>query len=367
MTSQLDIQIVEIEEELKRLWEADREKKQVKACLFNLIIFAPDLRRATYLKLVVQSIIEKFPCRLQFIYCNDDPQANFLHVDASTVSTKIGEQMIACEQISLHVSKNLLNRIPFLVIPHFVPDLPIYLLWGQNPVEEQVVLPALLKYANRLIFDSECLGTSQCFNQTMLDKVGSFDLDIMDMNWALTSSWRTVIFQIFDSSQKIEQLRRSKRIDIAYNQIHQKDLERIEVRAHYVHAWLAAQLGWQFQAIQDLHPGWEIIYRYEDRPITVNLVPRINSDLLPGSVVSIEIISYDEHLCLISRKAKHSAVAVYNSSPEQCDLPYMLPLPNLHRGFAFLKEIFYNQMGSQYSNMLQIFNQIAAKTPKGVK
>ena len=356
-----NIQIADIESELKQLWEINREKKVTKACLFNLIIFAPDLRRANYLKLVVQDIIEKFPCRILFIHVEDDSNGNFLHVNVSTVTSDMGGTPVACDQITIDATKSFLERVPYIVIPHLLPDLPIYLLWGQNPVDEKVVLPPLLKYATRLIFDSECLETLSSFSEGILEKLKKFDFDVMDMNWALSGVWREIFVQIFDCPEKIQQLNDSQSIKIIFNNYKTDLLEHAEIRAMYLQAWLASRLDWKFQSIHVKDRDWVIIYTKNGRPITVTLTPHTQKDLSPGSIINIEITSYQNDVCHIARNQKLSQVLVNISNAEKCELPFTLPLPDVHRGFAFLKEIFYHKMSNQYRSMLQTFSQITCK------
>lgn len=356
-----DIQIPDIETELKHIWRINREKNLTKACLFNLIIFSPDKRRTDYLKLVVRNIIEKFPCRIIFINLDTDDQANFLHVSASTITSDVDENIIACDQINVEVSKNLLERIPYLIISYLVSDLPLYLLWGQNPVEENVVLPHLIKYATRLIFDSQCLESLSSFSEGIFDKLNKFKIEIMDMNWAFLSVWRNIFVQVFDTPEKIHQLNDSKTITITFNSFKSEILEHAEIRPLYLQAWLAAQLKWKFDRINKDHQKTIITYK-NSHPITVILTPQKHiGGLSPGSIITIEIVSYKDESCYISRQQNISQVLVNFSTQEKCELPNILPLRDIHRGFAFLKEIIYHKLSGQYHNMLKVISQTCKK------
>jgi glucose-6-phosphate dehydrogenase assembly protein OpcA len=359
MNTTQDIQIVNIEGELARLWESRSEKNQIKACLFTLIIYAPDERRANYLREMIPAIIEKLPCRIFFIQCDKRPGQDYLHVNASYLTSNKGGSPVICEQITIETSQNQLFRVPFILVPHLVPDLPIYLLWGQNPADEKEILPHIQRFASRLIFDSECFDNLQRFSQKMVEEIDSHKMNIMDINWALMSNWRDILYQIFDTPEKIQQLDSSQTIQISYNDSKTEFVQHPEIRSLYLQAWLAAQLKWNFQGMETIDGEHYLIYSNNaHQQVNIKLCPQIQSELPTGAILSIEISTYTGHFYFMSRKPKLAQVLVHTSSQEKCELPYTLSLPSVHLGFAFIKEIFYQSISSHYRNMLQTISRI---------
>lgn len=354
-----EIKVTDTENELVRLRETSKDKNQIKACLFNLIIYASDSRRAKYIEDLVHTIIEKFPCRIIFIKGDANKEDHYLNIDISTVTTKQSGTEVVCDQITITVSKSEVSRVPILILPYLVPDLPIYLLWGQNPVEELEILPKIQKYASRLIFDSECSENLQHFSKHLLEKFDSFKIEIMDINWALTSNWREILAQIFDTPDKIHQLESSKTINITYNDHKTEFLKHSEIRAIYLQGWLATQLGWTFSKIANQDGKRILTYKSKDKQeVVITLSPEIQTTLPPGAILEIEIATKDDHFCAISRKQNTSQVTVHASTLEECALPFTLPLPNIHRGFTFMKEIFYHSTSDHYRHMLKTISQI---------
>ena len=360
MNETVDIQVANIEDELNKLRAATKAKNQIKACLFNLIIYTIDARRTNYLQELVRTIIEKFPCRIIFIRGDAESTQDYLRTEVSNVTTEQGGMVIACEQITINVSQSQMHRVPFLILPHLVSDLPIHLLWGQNPMDENLILPQFQKYATRLIFDSECSENLQNFSRQLLDKMDTFDkIEMMDINWAFTSNWREIIVQIFDTQDKICQLSSSRTVNIVYNDHKTEFLKHSEIRAIYLQGWLAAQLQWKFVKSEILNGKRILTYQSQDNQlVTIALCPKILTDLPPGAILEVEIATKDNHFCSISRKQKLPQVVIHASTLEKCELPFTLPLPNIHRGFTFMKEIFYYSLSDHYRNMLQTIAQI---------
>lgn len=362
MTQPVDIQIPSIEKELNALCKTPNDKKQVKACLFTLVIFVHEARLAKYMQELVDSILDKFPCRIIFIHGDSTAQTSYVHVNVSNVmsGSSHGGALIACDQISIQASKDQLFRVPFIVTPHFVPDLPVYLLWGQNPFEERDIFPYLQPFAKRVIFDSECASSLRLFCQEMEKNLKMLNMDIMDINWALVSNWRDVLSQLFDSPERMAELAALKSITIFYNDSKSEVRLHPEIRAIYLQGWLAARLKWRYRAIEKFQNNYIISY-FADTPVVIALSPQSNSELPAGAVIGLEIATTTGKTYNITRKPHLSQVIVHASTKQTCDLPFTLPIPNVHRGLTFMKEIFFSQLGSHYQEMLKAISQIDYK------
>lgn len=361
MTDTIDIQIPNIEKELTLLWKASKEKKLMKASLFTLIIYANEPRRVQYLQDLVHTILEKFPCRIIFIQ-GEETDRQYFHVTVSTVvSGASGDPKnatVACDQITIASSKNQLFRVPFLVMPNLIPDLPIYLLWGQNPFEENDIFPHLQKFAARVIFDSECSDNLSLFCQEIKANLDVLAMDVMDINWALVSNWRDMLFQLFDTPEKIEELNEIKSIVINYHHDETATVHHPEIRAIYLQGWLAASLKWRYRATETFKNNLIISYFGPQTPVVIAIAPQKCDDLPPGGIASLEITLTNGNTYSISRKPNISQVVVHASSKDECKIPFTLPLPNIHRGMNFMKEIFFSKLGEQYQEMIDTISLI---------
>lgn len=357
----VDLQMPDIEKELSRLWDVRKKEHLAKACLFTLIIYANDKRRVNYLQELVDSILDKFPCRILFIQSEKESDSSYFRVNVSNVSS--GQQAfsssgVSCDQIIIETSHDQLFRVPFLVLPYIVPDLPLYLLWGQNPFEEKDIFPHVQRYARRVIFDSECADDLKLFCKEMLTNLDILKMDIMDVNWALVSNWRDVISELFDTPDKLENLKACKSLVIQYNCLKTETNLHPEMRALYLQGWLASALNWKYQNIEHFETSTILSYYSSLHPVIIGLHPQEIPNLPQGAITSIEIITSTDHTYSITRRDNLPQVSVHISSRNTCELPFYLSLPNIHKGLTFMREIFFGSLGSHYRETLKAIAQI---------
>jgi hypothetical protein len=296
--------------------------------------------------------------------------SSYFRVNVSNVTSGHAQQSagasVRCDQIVIEVSHDQLFRVPFLITPHIVQDLPVYLLWGQNPFEERDIFPYMQRYARRVIFDSECADDLKLFCNEMMTSMDTLKMDVMDINWALVSNWRDLLSELFDSPEKIEHLNAAKSIVINYNSYPNLTAEHPEIRALYLQGWLAGALKWKFQTIERFESSAVISYFGPFHPIIVALTPVENPGLPLGAIVSIEISTLNAHHYFISRSENLPQVVVHCSSENTCELPFTLSLPNIHKGLNFMKEIFFGRLGDHYKETLKVISKLDFKnfTPK---
>lgn len=355
-----DIQIPNIEADLLKQREELEEKNLTKACLFNLIVYSHEQRRANYLKEIVHLITERFPCRIFFIQGKKEPSKNYLHVEVSQELVGKGEAVIGCDQITIEASIKNLVRVPFIILPHIVPDLPIYLLWGQDPASENEIFPHLKEFTSRFIFDSEATPDLREFIGNMLSLIDSLKIDFMDLNWAHLSGWRNIISQVFDSLPKMDELRSCKKINIIYckkseceSYLHQ------EIQAVYLQGWLASRLDWKYISKTLDNDAIRLTYENSDgKEIVISLRPKDYNEIPPSAIMEIEIESNLGNLYALLRQGIQPKVLVHISSLEKCELPLILVLPTLRRGMSFMKELLYQPTSDHYYEMLKKLNSI---------
>jgi glucose-6-phosphate dehydrogenase assembly protein OpcA len=351
MTKKIDIQI-------PIAAELNAKKRSTTACLFNLVIYGSETRRIKYLQDLVNSILDKFPCRLIFIQGDRESTSSYFRVKASNVPSG----QIQCDQLVIETSQDQLFRVPFLITPNIVPDLPVYLLWGQNPFEERDIFPHLQKYAKRVIFDSECADNLKLFCKEMQTNLDTLKMDVMDINWALVSNWRDVLVEVFDTPEKIQHLYDCKSLIIKYNECKTETALHPEARALYLQGWLASALGWTYQTTEHFYDDTVISYMGTVHPAIVGLSPQHVPSLPLGAILSMELTTADQQTYYICRKENVQQVEVHISSRDTCELPFTLSLPNIHRGLSFMREIFFNALGNHYRDTLKNIAKIDLNT-----
>lgn len=365
MTTENGIQIASIEKELARLWGAQKDSKRVRACLFNLIVYAKDKQRIEYLNSLLYSIVEKFPCRILFFQENPEAEKDYLKVTVSNEVLGKGNIGIASDQIRVEISTQQLHRIPFIVLPNLVPDLPVYLLWGDDPTSENTILSSLERLISRIIFDPSSIVDLPSFSQKILTNMKAKPhLDFIDITWLLTTGWRNALVQVFDCPTALERLKTTKGIEIRYNST-AKPMENIaqchagrEIQALYLAGWLAGQMEWRFVRQEIKEGSRHLTYHNGVNEFALILSPQVQEDLLPGAILGVEVSSSDDHFFFISPMPGLAKAVVHISSLETCEIPFTVPLPGFKHGFPYVQELFYSAASQHYLTMLQTLAQL---------
>lgn len=360
-TMQNLIQLANINEELKRLWDEEQGKDKIRACLFNLIIYSQKAERASFCKEMIHSVISKFPCRVIVITTDDQTKEDYLRTGVTTETVTVGVSQIFCEIIQVEVAGKLIERVPFIVLPHILPDLPVYLLWTQDPSTENAVLPHLLPFAKRIIFDSEATVDLQKFSQSVLSLVDHFECELGDLNWSALNGWRRIITTVFDTPEMLIRLVQSHIVRIGYFRNPTQFHPHNEIEAAYLQAWLAAQLGWSFQSIENNEGNVRLSYKRLSQDVAIFLTPVEDKgfSLSPGALISLEIESYRSKAHIVFKRHPDTRqVFIQYSDEECCELPLFLLLGGTQHGQEIIEEIFYTHPGQHYKNMLQVLSQI---------
>ncbi|ADI38490.1 putative uncharacterized protein [Waddlia chondrophila 2032/99] len=318
--------------------------KDIKGYLFNLIIYTAEKRRSDYFEQIVHPLIEKFPSRVIHIQCGKEELSH----------TGIEPCGHASERLMLFSSPENLSKIPFIVLPRLVPDLPVYLLWGDDLTAENPILPKLEKLATRLIFDTESTANLQTFAQKMLNKVETLNTEFMDISWAEIAGWRDVIAQVFNTKSQLDYLRQCNYIHIKYNQLQDEYINHDSVQAIYLQGWLAAQLEWTFKTIEEIDGEHHI--EYHGRKVV--LTPQKRRTLNPGIIFEISCIDDRNLKTTLTFADQQSKVMIYISTPDHCDVPYSLQLQAMQTGATAMKEMFYFRPSHHYRKMLQTIGKI---------
>lgn len=327
-----------------------RPQERIKGHLFNVIVYTHDPNRSAYFHQIVNPFIEEYPCRVIFIEGDLASERDYLEIHAITPT----ENAHSCDQLDIRVSSSSLSKIPFVVLPHLIPDLPIYLVWGEDPVSDLPILSQLQKLATRFIYDSGCAKNFPAFSQKILDKIDRLPIDFMDIAWAKIAGWRYVIAQAFHSREKLDFLRRCHQILIKYT-------PPDDIEAVFLQGWLAAQLQWKFQSLTSDEHIQTIHYTNDSHNLGVTLFPQERPTLRQGRIFEIALESVDQTTITLSLAEKQAKVMVYLSTPEKCALPYSFPITDLEKRHHAMKEIFYHRATHHYHHLLQLLGEIKWK------
>lgn len=352
-----------IEQELKRIWESLETKNITRACLFNLIFFTHDNPRKGYFQKVAHSVVEKFPSRVLFITIDQTSQKEELIVQVSMLFSGKAEYDVACDYIEIQASHSSQIRIPSLILPHILPDLPLYLIWGEDLNQNELLLQALEPLANRIIFDSEATCNLASFAKHCLN-MQSVHYDIADLNWARIENWRDILSTVFSSEQKLEMIQQAQTLRIFFNPQQSTFFCHAKIPSLYLQAWLACQLKWEFKSIEETKEQIICTYQGKSDPIQIILVPVIHTHLPTGLILSMEILLKDHSSFLFSRDVEQqNHITLQESTPKQCDLPARYIFPRTGAGHSLVQEISRRGNSTHYLQVLNLLQNIHLKNP----
>ncbi|HSX13511.1 MAG TPA: glucose-6-phosphate dehydrogenase assembly protein OpcA [Chlamydiales bacterium] len=344
MTTRLLVSPENIENELLKIWEDLSKENKTRASLFNLVVFNKLSKRTDYFRNIVEKVVEKFPCRTLFITEDPEPKNNYLK---TAVSVLIPNVTIACDLIDIGVAGKEIEKVPFLILPHLIPDLPVYVLWTEDPSNEHFLFHPLSKLATRMIFDSESSDNLLEFAKTLLSLKDKSNFDIADLNWARTQGWRNLIASVFDTPKKFHDLADISKLKIVYNARESEFFCHLKIQAMYLLAWLSSRLDWKLVSSTK-----NLQFKFEKTECSIEST--FWEGLGSGTVISVDMTtSKGDHFGACRIKERYHYVSIYNSSPNSCELPYEFVLGQTKTGQSLVSEICMKGTSSHYIDMLR--------------
>ncbi len=344
-------QIVEpecIESELRKIWETLAKEKKMRASLFNLIVVNRRSERTDYVRNIVQKVVEKFPCRTLFISEDPEEKKPYLKTAVSVLIPKNGESSTACDLIDIGVAGSDIEKVHFLLLQHLTPDLPVYVLWAEDPSVKHPLFNPLSRLATRMIFDSEAADNLLGFAKTLLKLKEETSVEIADLNWARTEGWRDLIASTFDAPDRVEMLRDISFIKFIYNSRESEFFCHLKIQAMYLLAWIMNRLDWELKKAKK-----DLSFKFSS-----DIEAKIESDFFEklgsGTVIATEISTKSGHHFQATRiRERYHYVKIHHSSSEVCELPYEFMLGQTATGASLVNEICKKGTSTHYLEMLK--------------
>jgi hypothetical protein len=340
------MQVSEIPAALVKLWDALEGTSKMRASLFNLLIVAPKNQRADYVRAISLKVLERFPSRVIFTLIDKTLSTDSLNAAVSLIPGSSYD--VVCDFIELEASKQAQDKIPFVILPHLLPDLPLYILWTEDPVQDNPISHQLEKWATRIIFDSEVTDNLPAFAKTLLEHAK--DCEIADLNWGRLESWRDLLASTFYSQDRLETLKKAQKICITYNAFETPFFCRTKIQALYLQSWLATQLGWKLSKAEN------DLFQYGS--LTIELKAAKNQDLPPGTVISLDIFTSTDIHFAFSRDPQHPyQIKTIICDIEKCEIPTLFIFSKAKSGLSLVNEITHNGTSPHFLKVLEFLSK----------
>ena len=245
----IPVEVGSIQRELKKLWQ-DSHEMAMRASRLNLVIFSTaehSLRANTAL---VEQVARQHALRALLIASK--PQTNETRVrawvNAHCQISKSGQKQRCSEQIAIQLEGEARTGglVPNLVFSNLDSDLPLY-FWRQghfsNSPSEQ-----LMAWVDCLIYDSADWPQpgAQFAIVKKLAKDADLENGLADLNWMRLRGLRGAVAQFFDAPDTLAALDAVESVEIAHG-----DGPGVRTRALLLVGWIASQLGWQPNGLND--------------------------------------------------------------------------------------------------------------------
>jgi glucose-6-phosphate dehydrogenase assembly protein OpcA len=341
---------VNIEAELQRLRASAAEQKRPRACLFTLIIWAGD--REPYFREVADHLLEIFPCRLMFL-SQDKENPDGLSVSVEAAVSGQGDDAKFCDRIHVKVGDRARERVPSLLLPHLVPDLPVYLVWGEDPSLKSAFFEALRPWAQKLIFDSEITTGLQRFAQKLIALRAMSGQDIADLNWVRTAPWRNLLGRTFQDPASLQSLLVASTIRILYNACTGVFCRFTTAQAIYLQAWLASELRWSSGAYNLIEHHQRIACDTLAGGVVFLILPEERKELPEGQVSGVEIECRDgAKLRFLRQDAPGFVADVHVERGDRCEMPTRMVRSVFERGHSLATEMVEPGTSPHFMEML---------------
>lgn len=339
-----------IQEELHTIWESFNATGVTRACLFNLIFYTQKDHRYAYIQKLADALVQKFPARVIFILHDTKTGEERLTTSVSILSSQKGEIDVACDVIQIEASGKAQEKVPFLILPHILPDLPVYLIYGEDPSMADPLFEAIRPFAHRTIFDSESTPHLSLFAKSVLKQYETYHTDIADLNWARIDTWRDLLAATFNSPSKWTSLQNIKTLTITYNAQNTPFFCHTKIQALYLEAWLASLLNLKFKQESKA----DTLYEGPKSPVTCKLVPETIATLPPGLILSVEIETLDLcHFAFTVNKDAIQEVTLHTSTPGSCEMPCQFLFSKVALGHSLVNEIYHQGTSSHFLSTLK--------------
>ncbi len=348
-----------IQDKLNQIWESLETTNTTRACLFNLIFYTKKNYRAAYIQRLAQAVVEKFPARVIFVSLDETAGEDFLKTQVSILSSSKGEYDVACDFIQIDASGPSQVKVPFIVLPNVLPDLPVYLVIAEDPSHDDPLANQLKKFAHRLIFDSESTDNLSHFAASSLQQAADEQIDIADLNWARIESWREMLSAAFYSEDRMEHLNRVHSIQLTYNSHSSTYFCHTRIQALYLQAWLACQLKWDLNQVRKDKDVLCVDYKREKSPLEISLIPVSHAHLPPGLILTMELTTSEgTHFSFARDFELIHQITLSISTPQHCELPCKYIFAKAESGHSLVKEICHRGTSQHFINTLKLLKHM---------
>jgi glucose-6-phosphate dehydrogenase assembly protein OpcA len=340
------ITLTNIQNELETQSKNLKVENSRAASLFNLIVFChPDNTQEYYLKLT-ESLMAKYPCRVFFI--SEHLSGDLLETNVEIKTFPEGNRSVTCDFISFNVSPQHTHKVPYLILPHLTPDLPIYLLWLNNLTNPTI--DSFLNLSTCTLLNSGNYKDLSIFSNLIKEKQKNTHCSFSDLNWLTIQPWKLSLARLFKRSDRLNSLKNTNLIEIEYSNIPLPFNSYPITPALYLMGWLSSRMNWTLVSglehtfIYDSPEGEKKIRLTPHAPYSNSPILRVKIKTLFNELFDLKTLKNEDFLL----------VNVHNENA--CEIPYKIPLPPHLSENTLWEELYQEKTSLHYTSLLSQFS-----------
>jgi glucose-6-phosphate dehydrogenase assembly protein OpcA len=241
----LPVEIDRIGTELKKLWQ-EGEGVMSRASLMNLAVYSEDPNSLAENTRIISEVTRSHACRAIVIEANPKATENRVQawISAHCHVGQAGSKQICSEQLSFSLQGPCAELLPNIVFSHLDSDLPFY-FWWQGALRDPMD-PQLWAWVDRFIYDSRDWDdfAAQMRLVESAQEEARQRIVLCDLNWTRLDKMRVAIAQLFDHPASHHHFAKIKAGQIYF-------APGFRSTALLLVGWLAAQLNWQLEKVND--------------------------------------------------------------------------------------------------------------------
>lgn len=263
----------DIEKTLTSLWQesADKEagKPVIRASTINFVVLSHHPDQVESINKVVGEISDHHPSRIIVVLVDPESNANDISARVSLqchLNAAMNKQ-ICFEQVVLTTGTRGFFKLPGVILPLLLPDLPAFLWMADNQFHFIDDLHPLHGALDRLLIESPAMVENWPAFQKYRQKLLAIDemMGISDLHWGYLTEWREAVAQFFDQPSRAEWLENIREITI-----HQKQ-GGISTDGLFLAAWIASRMGWTLVSVSD-HKDFTLTFVNPKRRVEVRFL-----------------------------------------------------------------------------------------------
>lgn len=236
------VNVAAIERELGRLWDEptppDAAAHVTRACMSNLVVLCG--AEADALALELPAIVRQHPARILLLATVDNQRDDLEAFVSAQCYLGSGGRQVCSEHVMVQARAAAMTRLPSIVRPLLIGDLPTTLWWAAGgSLAGDDLFEELIPLANQLVYDSAAWGDALPRVAPSLERAFALlhHFVVADLAWHRLQPWLHLISETLDPGALPGALESISEISIEHG-------ARGLPPALLLAGWLASRLGW---------------------------------------------------------------------------------------------------------------------------